>query len=343
MYWPIDSSLKSSVSIHWIISPEELLIELPIDDKIISNIADWRITISSLIHGLDKRLLVIVGPCSIHDPVSAIEYASHVLRWREEFWNTLEIIMRTYWEKPRTTIGWKGFINDPYLDGTHDIEHGLRIARKLLLDIAHMWIPTATEFLDPIVSLYLSDLISWGAIGARTTESQIHRELASGLPCPIGFKNSTDGSIRIAVDAMQSASCSHTVISVQKTRNLAITSTSGNPNVHVILRWSTKGINYDKSSISEASEMAKKYNLPSRVMIDVSHQNSQKDYRKQIDGINTITEYIKNDDLSVLGVMIESHLLEWSQNYTPWKSTKEERSSFFIYSVIVFIPSICFR
>lgn len=306
-----------------IISPNSLRKELLITEEQKSNIQTWRNTISSIIHGKNKRLLVIVWPCSIHDTKAAIEYAQYIQKWREEFQDDLEIVMRTYFEKPRTTVWWKWLINDPYLDGSYAIEAWIRTARKLLLDIANMWIPTATEFLDPIAAIYLSDLISWGAIGARTTESQTHRELASGLPCPIGFKNGTDGSVKIAIDAIQSSSNPHTVLSGWEDGGIAIITTSGNPDTHVILRGSNKWINYDNNSIKEASDMAKKAWLPYRIMIDVSHQNSQKDYKKQIHGIHSIAEQIQQGEDSILGVMIESNIYDWSQSYIPGKDDIE--------------------
>lgn len=309
--------------IQSIISPASLRKNLPITSEQVNDIQVWRNTISSIIHGNDNRLLVILGPCSIHDTVAAIEYARHIQQWRVEFSDSLEIVMRTYFEKPRTTVGWKWLINDPYLDGSYTIEDWLRMTRQFLLDIANMWIPAATEFLDPFSLGYIADLISWGAIGARTTESQVHRECVSGLPCPIGFKNGTDGSVKIAVDAMLSASQSHTFLSNDEDGCLTVVTTSGNPHLHVVLRWSSNGTNFDYTSIKEASEMVKKTNLPYRIMIDVSHQNSQKNHKKQMEWVDSIVEQIQNGNEDILGVMIESNINEWSQSYIPWKDNRE--------------------
>lgn len=231
----------------------------------------------------------------------------------------MEIVMRTYWEKPRTTVGWKGLINDPDMDGTNRIEKGLRTARNLLCDINGKGVPTATEFLDPISPQFYADLISWGAIGARTTESQIHRELASGLSCPIGFKNGTDGSVQIAVDAMRASAGQHTFLGAGKDGRIGIVNTSGNEDSHIILRGSNQGTNYDEHSVRQASKMAKKSHLPNRVMIDVSHQNSQKDYRRQMEGIDAAVSQIRQKTGRVLGVMIESHLFEGKQSHVPGK------------------------
>lgn len=306
-----------------IFSPAQLIQEFPVTSELHDTVEHSRSTICSMIRGQDPRLLVIVWPCSIHDPIAALEYAWYVQDWRDEFWDTLEIVMRTYWEKPRTTIGWKWLINDPYLDGTYDIESWLRIARKLLIDIGTLWVPTATEFLDPLSTWYISDLISWGAIGARTTESQTHRELASSLPCPIGFKNGTDGNIKIALDAMQSAKAEHTFLSISEDGSIARMQTTGNPDTHVILRWSSQWTNFDKHNVDATAWLATTAWLPCRVMIDVSHQNSQKNYRKQMDWINSVVEQIQNGDEKILGVMIESNIQEGSQSYTPGKDISE--------------------
>ncbi len=309
-------------NIQSIFSPEILHSEIPVSSDIILDISIWRKTIQSMIHGKDNRLLIIVWPCSIHDPIAAIEYAKHVRKWRDEFKGTLEIVMRTYWEKPRTTIGWKWFINDPYLDWTNNIEEWLRMARKLLLEIAILWVPTATEFLDPLSVSYISDLISWGAIGARTTESQTHRELASSLSCPVGFKNGTDGSIQIAIDAMRAASANHSLLWINHEWKINIITTSGNSDSHIILRGSNKWTNFDNNTIQDASILAQKYWLPHRIMIDASHQNSQKDYQKQIFVIDSIVDQIQQGEKNILGVMIESNLIDWNQVFNPEKSNK---------------------
>jgi 3-deoxy-7-phosphoheptulonate synthase len=309
-------------SIQSIFSPEILHVQMPASPDLLLGIRIWRETIQSMIHWKDNRLLVIVWPCSIHDPESAIEYAKHVRKWRDEFKDSLEIVMRTYWEKPRTTIGWKWLINDPHLDGSHDIASGFRIARQLLIDIANIGVPTATEFLDPLSAPYIADLISWGAIGARTTESQTHRELASSLSCPVGFKNGTDGSIKIAIDAMISASTNHSLLWINHEWAISIITTSGNKDSHIILRGSNKWTNFDNKSIQDASILAQKNWLPKRIMIDASHQNSQKDYQKQIFVIDSIVDQIQQGEKNILGVMIESSLIDWNQVFNPEKSNK---------------------
>lgn len=305
-----------------ILSPDVLKREILVSPDILWNIHVWRDTIRDMIHGKDNRLLVIVGPCSIHDPKAAIEYAGYVQKWREEFKDTLEIVMRTYWEKPRTIVWWKWLINDPHLDGSFDIVFWLRTARQLLLDIAHMWVPTATEFLDPLSVGYIADLISWGAIGARTTESQTHRELASGLPCPIGFKNGTDGSIKIAIDAMQSAKHEHMTLSAWENGKIGILKTKWNPDTHIILRWSNQWINFDSDNVDSAASLTRNVGCPSRIMIDVSHQNSQKKHNKQMQWIDAVVDQVMGGSNNILGVMIESNLVEWNHSYIPWKDNK---------------------
>ena len=268
--------------------------------------------------GEDDRLLVIVGPCSIHDPAAAIEYARRLAPIREQYKDTLEIVMRVYFEKPRTTVGWKGLINDPYLDQSYRIDEGLRIARQLLIDINRLGVPAASEFLDVISPQYIADLISWGAIGARTTESQVHRELASGISAPIGFKNGTDGNIRIATDAIQSASRGHHFLSVHKNGQVAIVNTAGNQDCHVILRGG-KTPNYDAANVAAACEDLEKAGLTPTLMVDCSHANSSKQHERQKDVARDIAGQISGGSRSVFGVMIEGHLVGGAQKFTPGK------------------------
>lgn len=297
--------------------PSLLIEELPITEKIAALVHQTRLNISDIIHNRDRRLLVIVGPCSIHDPVAAIEYASLLKRCADRFADDLLIVMRVYFEKPRTTVGWKGLINDPNLDSSFDINQGLRIARRLLLDINHLGVPTGSEFLDTIIPQYISDLTAWSAIGARTTESQIHRELASGLSMPLGFKNSTSGNVQVAIDAVMAAEQPHHFLGVSKQGIAAIVSTTGNQDCHVILRGSSHHTNYDAKSIAAVVEKLKEKHLNPRVMVDCSHGNSGKDHRKQIHVIEDIISQIKEKDHAILGIMIESHLMEGSQQLSP--------------------------
>jgi len=271
-----------------------------------------RSAIHSILTGSEDRLLVVVGPCSIHDPKAAREYAGRLMEQRRRFADTLEIIMRVYFEKPRTTVGWKGLINDPDLDGSFHINKGLRTARELLLDINSMGLPAGTEFLDMITPQYIADLVSWGAIGARTTESQVHRELASGLSCPVGFKNGTDGNLRIALDAVKAASQPHHFLSVTKGGHSAIVSTSGNQDCHVILRGGSQP-NYDHASIEEACRASEAAGLPCRLMIDASHGNSQKKPENQVPVIGDIADQIAGGERRIFGVMIESNLVAGRQ------------------------------
>jgi 3-deoxy-7-phosphoheptulonate synthase len=268
--------------------------------------------------GKDDRLLVIMGPCSIHDPAAAVEYARRLKVEREKYAGTLEIVMRVYFEKPRTTVGWKGLINDPYLDESFRIDEGLRIARQLLIDINRIGLPAGSEFLDVISPQYIGDLISWGAIGARTTESQVHRELASGLSAPIGFKNGTDGNIRIATDAIQAAARGHHFLSVHKNGQVAIVQTNGNRDCHVILRGG-KAPNYDAASVEAACKDLEAAKLPPTLMVDCSHANSSKQHQKQIDVARDIAGQIAGGSNRVFGVMVESHLQAGAQKFTPGK------------------------
>jgi 3-deoxy-7-phosphoheptulonate synthase len=259
-------------------------------------------------------MMVVIGPCSIHDTKAAMEYAHRLVEQRERFKDDLEIIMRVYFEKPRTTVGWKGLINDPYLDNSFRINDGLRLSRELLMNINELGLPAGSEFLDVISPQYIADLISWGAIGARTTESQVHRELASGLSCPVGFKNGTDGNLQIVFDAIKSGSGAHHFLSVTKKGNSAIFSTSGNKYCHTILRGGTKKVNYDEKSIDEVSARLEKANLPQRIVIDCSHANSMKDHKKQVMVINDISGQLEKGDTRIKGLMIESNLVEGNQN-----------------------------
>ena len=299
--------------------PEHLIRFFPIRGTATESlISHTRHRIHNIMAGADDRLLVVIGPCSIHDPVAALEYARRLLAQREKFSDTLEIVMRVYFEKPRTTVGWKGLINDPYLDESFRIDEGLRMARQLLIEINRMGLPAGSEFLDVISPQYLGDLISWGAIGARTTESQVHRELASGLSAPIGFKNGTDGNIKIATDAIQAAAGGHHFLSVHKNGQVAIVQTNGNPDCHVILRGG-KTPNYDADSVADACKDLVAAKLPASLMVDCSHANSSKKFEKQLDVARNIAAQIAGGSTSVFGVMVESHLVGGAQKFTPGK------------------------
>lgn len=291
-----------------VIAPESLMSQLPMTPEASSLVFSTRQSIADIVHKKDDRLLVVIGPCSIHDPAAAIEYAQKLTICAEQYKDNLLIVMRVYFEKPRTIVGWKGLINDPHLDGSYQINEGLAIARKLLLDINALGITAGIEYLDPISPQYVGDLVSWGAIGARTTESQIHRQLASGLSCPIGFKNSTDGSIQIAVDAIRSSSHSHIFLSVTKQGRSAIFSTAGNPDCHIILRGGNLGPNFDAQSIAHAQEQLNKVDINSGIMVDMSHANSQKDHNKQLSVNEAICEQLQSGNKSIVGVMVESNL-----------------------------------
>ena len=299
--------------------PEALIRFFPIRGTPVEKlVSDTRKAIRKIIHGKDDRMLVIIGPCSIHDPAAAIEYSRKLLALREQYADTLEIVMRVYFEKPRTTVGWKGLINDPYMDESYKIDEGLRMARQLLLEINRMGMPAASEFLDVISPQYIGDLISWGAIGARTTESQVHRELASGLSAPIGFKNGTDGNIRIATDAIQAAARGHHFLSVHKNGSVAIVQTNGNKDCHVILRGG-KAPNYDAASVAAACKDLEAAKLPATLMVDCSHANSSKQHQKQIEVAQDIAAQVAGGSRSVFGVMVESHLQAGAQKFTPGK------------------------
>ena len=287
--------------------PSHLIREFPVTDAAAATTSEARAAIHRIIHGMDDRLLVVVGPCSIHDPKAAREYAERLAGQRTAFADRLEIVMRVYFEKPRTTVGWKVLINDPDLDGSFDINKGLRVARELLLDITSMGVPAGSEFLDMITPQYVADFISWGAIGARTTESQVHRELASGLSCPVGFKNGTDGSLRIALDAVKAASQPHHFLSVTKGGHSAIVSTAGNEDRHIILRGG-KTPNYDRVSIEAACREAAASAQACRLMVDCSHGNSSKNPDNQLRVAQDLVEQMSDGEARIFGVMIESHL-----------------------------------
>lgn len=300
--------------------PEHLIRFFPINGTPVESlISNTRQNIHNIMSGTDDRLLVIIGPCSIHDPQAALEYARRLKAVRKQYEGTLEIVMRVYFEKPRTTVGWKGLINDPYLDESYRIDEGLRIARQLLIEINRQGVPAGSEFLDMISPQYIGDLISWGAIGARTTESQVHRELASGISAPVGFKNGTDGNIRIATDAIQSASRPHHFLSVHKNGQVAIVHTKGNTNCHVILRGG-KTPNYDAVHVAAACKDLEAAHLPATLMVDCSHANSSKQHEKQKEVARDIAQQIEGGSRSVFGVMIESHLQAGAQKFTPGKN-----------------------
>ncbi len=304
--------------------PEHLIRFFPIVSTPVETlITQTRQNIHNIIAGKDDRLLVVIGPCSIHDPMAALDYARRLAEQREKYADTLEIVMRVYFEKPRTTVGWKGLINDPYLDETFRIDEGLRIARQLLIDINRLGLPAGSEFLDVISPQYIGDLISWGAIGARTTESQVHRELASGLSAPIGFKNGTDGNIRIATDAIQAASRGHHFLSVHKNGQVAIVQTNGNRDCHVILRGG-KTPNYDAASVAAACKELEAAKLPATLMVDCSHANSSKQHEKQLVVAGEIAAQVAAGSRNVFGLMVESHLNAGAQKFTAGKDKAKD-------------------
>ena len=296
-----------------LITPEELKAKLPLSDNARRFIQESRQTIANIIHKKDHRMLVVCGPCSIHDVEAAKEYAKRLKALSEQLSDQLYIVMRVYFEKPRTTVGWKGLINDPHLDGTFDIEHGLHVGRELLVELAEMEIPLATEALDPISPQYLADTFSWAAIGARTTESQTHREMASGLSMPIGFKNGTDGNLGTAINAMQAASSSHRFMGISREGQVALLTTQGNPNGHVILRGG-KQTNYDSVSVHECEQELGKSGLEAALMVDCSHANSRKNFRRQPLVAEDVIHQIREGNKSIIGLMIESHINEGNQS-----------------------------
>ncbi len=298
-------------------TPEQLIRRLPIAGSAVETlIGDSRRAVHRIVQGQDDRLLLVIGPCSIHDPRAALEYARRLAEQRQRHAGELEVVMRVYFEKPRTTVGWKGLINDPYLDQSFRIEDGLRMARELLIDINRLGVPAGSEFLDVISPQYIGDLISWGAIGARTTESQVHRELASGLSAPIGFKNGTDGNLRIAIDAILASRRPHSFLSVHKSGQVSIVQTRGNQDTHVILRGGRKP-NYDAHSVRAACEQLHAAALECRLMIDCSHANSEKKHERQLDVARDIGAQLRAGERCIFGVMAESHLVDGAQKFNP--------------------------
>src|ERR687887_722018 len=301
-----------------LLPPARVLREFAITEKAAKTVYETRQAIHRILHGADDRLLVIMGPCSIHDVKAAKEYAGKLKDARDRLSGDLLVVMRVYFEKPRTTVGWKGLINDPLLDGSFQINEGLRIARQLLLELNESGMPAGCEFLDMITPQYVADLVAWGAIGARTTESQVHRELASGLSCPVGFKNGTDGNVRIAIDAIKAAQQSHHFLSVTKGGHSAIVATNGNEDCHIILRGG-RAPNYDAASVEAACQEIAKAGLAQRLMIDASHANSQKKAENQIPVCEAIAQQVSAGDERIFGVMIESHLVAGRQDLVPGK------------------------
>ncbi len=297
-----------------VIAPADLLNEIPLSDASSQVVFATRHQIRDIIRKRDPRLLVIIGPCSIHDPAAALVYAQRLVEEAERFVDELLIVMRVYFEKPRTTIGWKGLLNDPYLNGTCDINHGLRVGRTLLRDINDIGLSAGTEYLDPISPQYIGDVVSWSAIGARTTESQVHRQLASGLSCPVGFKNSTQGDTQVAVDAVLSAQHPHVFLSVTKQGHSAIFSTEGNDDCHVILRGGGGRTNFSSEDIQACASRLESAGLPSGVMVDMSHANSQKEFKRQVNICASLCEHIRENGAHLMGVMIESNLVEGNQS-----------------------------
>ena len=296
-----------------LITPAELVDDLPCDEAMSDTVANARRCLHAILHGADDRLAVVIGPCSIHDPAAAIEYATRLRPMRDALGDALEIVMRVYFEKPRTTVGWKGLINDPDLDGSFKINKGLNLARSLLCDINALGLPAGCEYLDVTSPQYISDLVAWGAIGARTTESQVHRELASGLSCPVGFKNGTDGNVAIAVDAVRAAAHPHHFLAVTKDGRSAVAATRGNPDCHVILRGG-KTPNYDADHIEGVSRLLEKAGLPARLMIDASHANSGKQPENQPRVIESVAAQLETGERRIVGVMVESHLVGGRQD-----------------------------
>src|SRR5689334_7538924 len=304
--------------IRELITPEDLAREFPCSEHAAEVVGDARHAIHRILQGADDRLVVVIGPCSIHDIAAAREYAALLKAQRDRHAGTLEIVMRVYFEKPRTTVGWKGLINDPGLDGSFRINDGLRLARSLLVGINELGLPAGCEFLDMITPQYIADLVAWGAIGARTTESQVHRELASGLSCPVGFKNGTDGNVRIAVDAIRAAHAPHHFLSVTKSGRSAIVSTLGNEDCHVILRGGNQP-NHDSASVGVAAKTLAEAGIPARIMIDFSHGNSAKDPAKQLEVAREVGTQLGAGDSRIFGVMVESHLKAGRQDHLPGK------------------------
>lgn len=302
--------------IESLVTPAELAQRHPVTAEVAAHVSASRRRIEKILNGEDRRLLVIIGPCSIHDPEAALEYGRRLQGMRERYQPQLEIVMRTYFEKPRTVVGWKGLISDPDLNGSYRVNHGIELARRLLLQINELGIPTATEFLDMVTGQFIADLISWGAIGARTTESQIHREMASALSCPVGFKNGTDGNTRIAVDAIRASRASHMFLSPDKQGQMTIYQTSGNPYGHIIMRGG-KRPNYHAADIAAAGEALRKFDLPEQLVVDFSHGNCQKQHRRQLEVCANICQQIREGSTAIAGIMAESFLAEGTQKVIP--------------------------
>jgi 3-deoxy-7-phosphoheptulonate synthase len=317
MHNPYNTDDLRISEIKEVIPPQEVHEEFPIAEKAASTTLEARGNIHRILSGHDDRLLVIIGPCSIHDPQAALEYARRLLECKHRLSRDLVVVMRVYFEKPRTTIGWKGLINDPDLDESFNINKGLRLARKLLLDLNDLGMPAATEYLDLITPQYVSDLIAWGAIGARTTESQVHRELASGLSCPVGFKNGTDGGVKVAIDAIGAARRPHHFLSLTKAGHSAIFSTTGNEDSHIILRGGKEKPNYDAASVQAVAEALEAAGIPANIMIDFSHANCLKDYQRQMLVGRDVAAQIAGGDYRIFGVMVESHLHAGNQKLEP--------------------------
>jgi len=318
MYYQTDD--VNIEKIKELLPPVALLERFPLSSVASKTVFNARQATHHILNGRDDRLLVIIGPCSIHDPKAALEYAKRLNVMRKELKDDLEIVMRVYFEKPRTTVGWKGLINDPYMDNSCKLNDGLRTARELLLNVNELGLPTAGEFLDMITPQYIADLMSWGAIGARTTESQVHRELASGMSCPVGFKNGTDGTIKVAIDAIGAANAPHNFLSVTKYGQSAIIQTRGNDDCHIILRGG-KEPNYSKEHVDVVNEQLTAAKLPNNVMIDFSHANSSKQFKRQMDVSTDVSAQISAGDKSIFGVMVESHLVEGRQDIVDGKAT----------------------
>jgi 3-deoxy-7-phosphoheptulonate synthase len=290
-----------------LVPPRELKDTMPPDEGIVRTVVEARGTVRAILSGADRRFLCLVGPCSIHDPEAALEYAGRLLKLRDQVYNRVYVMMRVYFEKPRTSVGWKGLINDPHMDESCDMREGIRIARRLLLDINRMGLPAATELLDPITPQYIADLIAWTAIGARTTESQTHREMASGLSMPVGFKNTTDGNLQAAINAVQSARSPHSFLGITQDGLSAVIRTSGNPDTHVVLRGGRKP-NYDAASIAECEQMLSASGLEPRVLVDCSHAQTSKDYTKQPGVLSALVEQVRAGSRAIMGAMVESNL-----------------------------------
>ena len=309
-----------------LLPPAILMEELPASERVCATIAQARTAIASVLHGQDDRLVVIAGPCSIHDPAAGLDYARRLRAATEPFAADLLVVMRVYFEKPRTTIGWKGLINDPALDDSYAINTGLRLARRFLLDVTELGLPAGTEFLDPITPQFIADLVAWGAIGARTSESQVHRELSSGLSMPVGFKNGTDGTIQVAIDGVRSSAHPHHFLSVTKQGVAAIVATRGNPDCHVILRGGATGPNFDGRSIDAAAAQLQKAGLPAQLMVDCSHANSDKSHVKQADVVRSVAEQVAAGSRAVFGLMMESFLVDGRQDHAAGKALQYGQS-----------------